>query len=115
MEFKGPVHAWPAEYREGWLKFVAELQDEFSPEDVALWKKQITLRGRGVLQGPSNGDTISNWLRINLNQHPERLPLFRKILECNVTDDATGSAESKALAQRVLSLIDASHFVTLFQ
>ena len=115
MAFKGPVHTWPAEHREGWFKFVAELQDEFSPADVALWKKQITLRGRGVLQGPSNDDTISNWLRINLNQHPERLSLFRKILECNVADDATGSAESKALAQRVLSLIDASAFATLFQ
>jgi hypothetical protein len=115
MSFKGPVHTWPTEYQEGWLKFVADLQDEFLPADLALWKKQITLRGRGVLQDPSDSETISNWLRINLNQHPERLRLFRKILECNVADDATGSAESKALAQRVLSLIDASAFATLFQ
>jgi len=98
---KLPIHSWSAEYKLALSELVDVLSDIISNDLLLRWRMNATFKGRGVLQLPDDGTSISNWLKIQFNNHPEKLNIFWRILE----DQAKASENDLKIAEEVKTLI----------
>ena len=98
---KSPIHSWSSEYKLALSELVDVLSDIISNDLLLRWRMNATFKGRGVLQLPDDGTSISNWLKIQFNNHPEKLNIFWRILE----DQSKASENDLKIAEEVKTLI----------
>jgi hypothetical protein len=104
-----PVTQWPSPLKTEFFKLCAELHDLFSIRILEDWvmKSRVTTLPPGQRKGdlfpPSPDITVETWLKINGNNHPQRLHLFWCVIQ-----DQESTAD-------VLAAIDASPIGVVFK